>query len=155
MFKVLLATDGSEYSEKAARYTGQLCEKMDDCEVTALYVKDISSWALGSGMEPYYETAPDIRLMQEQLDTLATSALATAQKVLARTGQQPILRSTWGRPSEMICRIAEEEKFDLIVLGRRGRGQIADFLLGSVSDRVSHCAKVPVMIVHELAAKAQ
>ena len=155
MFKALLATDGSEYSEKAARYTGQLCEKMADCEITAIYVKDFSSWALGSGMEPYHETAPDTKLMQEQLDVLATSALATAQRVLESTGQRVILRSTWGRPADVICRIAEEEKFDLIVLGRRGRGQIAGLLLGSVSDRVSHCAKVPVMIVHEEAAKAQ
>lgn len=155
MFKVLLATDGSEYSEKAARYAGQLCEKMRDCEIHALYVKDLSYWALGSSMEPYYETVPDTKLLQEQLDALATSALSNAQKVLAPSGLQPILRSAWGRPSELICRIAAEEGFDLIVLGRRGRGQIGDLLLGSVSDRVSHCAKVPVMIVHEDAVKAQ
>ncbi len=155
MFKVLLATDGSEYSEKAAKYLSQLCEKTPDCEIHALYAKDFSSWALGSAVEPYYESVPDTKLMQEQLDALATSALASAQKVLEGAGLHPVLRSVWGRPSEMICRIAEEEKFDLVVLGRRGRGQIADLLLGSVSDRVSHCAKVPVLIVHELAAKAQ
>ena len=155
MFKVLLATDGSEYSEKAATYTGQLCEKIEDCEIHALYVKDLSSWALGSAVEPYYETVPDTKLLQEQLDQLATSALAAAQKVLERTGQRVILRSVWGRPSDVICRIAEDEKFDLVVLGRRGRGHIAGLLLGSVSDRVSHCAKIPVLIVHELATKAQ
>jgi len=155
MFKVLLATDGSEYSEKAARYTGQLCEKMEDCEIHILYVKDISALTLASLGETYYESGPDIKLIQEQLDALAASALASAQKILERPGRQVILHTTWGRPSDLICRIGEEGKFDLVVMGRRGGGQIADVLLGSVSDRVSHCAQVPVMIVHEEAAKAQ
>ncbi len=160
MFKILLATDGSEYSEKAARYTRQLCEKREDCEITALYVKDFSSFALGStaettAVEPYYETVPDTRLIEEQVDQLATSALTATQEVLESAGQRVILRSVWGRPADVICRIAGEEKFDLVVLGRRGRGRIASILLGSVSDRVAHCANVPVLIVHELAPRAQ
>lgn len=155
MFKVLLATDGSEYSEKAARYVGQLCEKMEDCEIHVLYVKDISALTLASSGEAYYDYTPNTKLIQDELDALGDSALAAAQKILERTGKRVILHTTWGRPSDMICRIAEDDKFDLVVMGRRGRGQIADVLLGSVSDRVSHCAQVPVMIVHEEAAKAQ
>jgi len=170
MFKVLLATDGSEYSEKAAIYAGQLCEKMEDCEITVLHVKELDSGALGSVVEPYYATAPDTKALrdqldqrvtstltaaQEQSDQLATSSLTAAQKLLGSTGQRVILRSAWGRPSDVICKMAEEEGFDLVVLGRRGRGHVASLLLGSVSDRVAHCAKVPVLIVHELAPKAQ
>ena len=42
---------------------------------------------------------------------------------------------------------AQAEKFDLIVMGSRGLGQLEGLLLGSVSDRVLHQAKIPVMII--------
>ena len=148
MFKVLLATDGSEYSQKAARYIGQLCEKLEDCEITALYVKNLSFSVLGLAEEPYFETLPDSRLMQEQLDKSASSALAVAQKELGSAGQRAILRSEWGRPADVICRVADNENFDLIVVGERGLGGIAGLFLGSVSQRVVNRAKVPVLIVH-------
>ena len=148
MFKVLLATDGSEYSQKAAQYTGQLCQKLEDCEITALYVKNLSFSVLGLAEEPYFETLPDSKLMQEQLDKVASSALAAAQEVLKDSGRRVTLRSEWGRPPDVICRVAEQENFDLIVVGERGMGGIVGFFLGSVSQRVATRAKVPVLIVH-------
>src|SRR4030042_2831549 len=120
MFKVLVATDGSEYSQKAARYIGQLCEKLEDCEITALYVKNLSFSVLGLAEEPYFETLPDSSLMQEQLDKIASSALAAAQEVLKDSIQRVILRAEWGRPPDVICRVAGGEKFDLIVGGGGG-----------------------------------
>ncbi len=148
MFKVLLATDGSEYSLKAARYLGRLFPKLEDCEITALYVKNLSFSVLGLAEEPYFETLPDSRLMQEQLDKIAGSALAAAQEALKESGVRTILRAEWGRPADVICRLAEQEDFDLIVVGERGVGGIVGLFLGSVSQRVATRAKVPVLIVH-------
>jgi len=42
---------------------------------------------------------------------------------------------------------AREYKADLIVMGSRGLGQIGGLILGSVSERVLHGARVPVLIV--------
>ena len=50
-------------------------------------------------------------------------------------------------PGEEILRAAADEKADLIVLGSRGLSQVKAFLLGSVSDKVSHHAKCPILIV--------
>ncbi len=155
MLKVLLATDGSEYSEKAARYVGQLCEKIEDCEITALYVKEYGSNVLGTTGDPSSDAIPDDRVLQQQLEQQATSALTGVQNALSSMAKSVVTRSVWGKPADAICRIAEEEGFDLVVLGRRGRGHVAGLLLGSVSDRVSHCARIPVLIVHELASRAQ
>ena len=52
-----------------------------------------------------------------------------------------------GIPAEEILRVAEEEGVDLIVIGSRGLSGVKAFLLGSVSDKVSHHAKCPVLIV--------
>lgn len=53
-----------------------------------------------------------------------------------------------GPAAQAILRVAEEEQFDLIVVGSRGHGQLGGLLLGSVSNSVAQRAKCPVLIVH-------
>ena len=52
-----------------------------------------------------------------------------------------------GHPAEEIARIANEEGFDLLVVGSRGLSTVKAFLLGSVSEKLSRLAKCPVLIV--------
>lgn len=46
-----------------------------------------------------------------------------------------------------IVTAAEEGKFDIIVVGHRGLSKLKEFLLGSVSEGLSHKASCPVLIV--------
>ena len=48
---------------------------------------------------------------------------------------------------EEILQVADKEKVDTIVVGSRGIRENKEFLLGSVSYKVSHYAKCPVIIV--------
>ncbi|WAR25536.1 Y1388-like protein [Mya arenaria] len=56
-----------------------------------------------------------------------------------RTGQ--------GKPGEVVCRIAQEEKCMLVVTGTRGLGKVRRTFLGSVSDYIIHHSHVPVLVV--------
>jgi len=42
---------------------------------------------------------------------------------------------------------SKKEKFNLIVIGSRGRGAIKEMFFGSVSNYVIHASKIPVLIV--------
>ena len=42
---------------------------------------------------------------------------------------------------------SKKEKFNLIVIGTRGRGSIKEMFFGSVSNYVIHTSKIPVLIV--------
>ncbi|MFL6485567.1 MAG: universal stress protein, partial [Nitrososphaera sp.] len=52
-----------------------------------------------------------------------------------------------GSAGEEILRLAEKEKMDTIVVGRRGLSTASELLLGSVSHNVIHNAKCPVVTV--------
>ena len=41
----------------------------------------------------------------------------------------------------------KKEKFNLIVIGNRGRGSIKEMFFGSVSNYVIHASKIPVLLV--------
>ncbi len=52
-----------------------------------------------------------------------------------------------GRPATVIREVADEEEADLVVVGRRGRGRVAELLLGSVSHELSHTCQRPLLLI--------
>jgi nucleotide-binding universal stress UspA family protein len=52
-----------------------------------------------------------------------------------------------GRVSEVIAREALRERATLVVIGARGHGAVASFLLGSTSDALLRAAVTPVLVV--------
>lgn len=57
-----------------------------------------------------------------------------------------------GEPSRRIVEAAREGGFDMIVMGAEGKGAVAQFVLGSVAERVLRHAGVPVVMVPRAAA---
>lgn len=66
---------------------------------------------------------------------MLSKALEEAKKLKPDLKISIVLKE--GRPADKIVETAEEEGFDLIVLGHRGLGKVKAFFLGSVSDRVA------------------
>ena len=52
-----------------------------------------------------------------------------------------------GDPAVAICKVAEEQHADMIVMGSRGHGPLAAALLGSVTAHVVQHAHCPLMVV--------
>lgn len=149
MFKILLATDGSSGSTKAAEYAARLAGMTPESEVTVIYVKELGFQHVDFAGEPGMAVVPNVADMQERIEQAAVSALNETEAALEKAGVKGILRAEWGHAADVICNVAEEGNFDTIVMGKRGLGQITGLLLGSVSDRVVHRCKVPVVTVHE------
>ena len=60
-----------------------------------------------------------------------------------------VLRSSSGRPGEVVCHIAEEVSAVMIITGTRGMGKVKRTILGSVSDYLVNHAICPVMVCRD------
>jgi nucleotide-binding universal stress UspA family protein len=81
------------------------------------------------------------------LRELSEKELKPARKLLDSTGVRHDMEVRTGHVAEEIVRCAKSGNFDLIALGAKGRGAIADLLLGSVAQRVLAMADLPVVLV--------
>ena len=50
-------------------------------------------------------------------------------------------------PGDIIASIAEDEKYDLIIMGTHGHGALGRLVMGSVSTQVLANCSVPVMLI--------
>jgi nucleotide-binding universal stress UspA family protein len=96
--------------------------------------------------------APEVLLppsgeLREELDRRAEEMLAESAEPLRAAGLEAQPRIRFGNTAAEILAEAEEGGYDLIIMGSHGRGVLGGFLLGSVSNRVVHHAKCPVLIV--------
>jgi len=60
-----------------------------------------------------------------------------------------------GDTGRWICNLAKTWRADLIVVGRRGRHEVAEALLGSVSNYVLHRAYCSVLVVQEQSLRSE
>ncbi len=147
--KILVALDGSIYSEKVAKYGGDLALRYD-AEITLIHVVEPPTIMMPvGGMEtsmPMAEIELTNRLVEE-IESKAKSFLNENKKILESKGLDVKILIEKGNISNTILTIAEENNYDLIIVGSRGHGDIKRFFLGSVSDKISKHAHCPVLIL--------
>jgi nucleotide-binding universal stress UspA family protein len=74
---------------------------------------------------------------------------------LAKAGVSTESVVTCGHPADEICRLAEQKRVELVVLGSTGRSALTRFLLGSVSYQVVKHALSAVLLVKREARPIQ
>jgi nucleotide-binding universal stress UspA family protein len=135
--KILLGVDGSEHALRAAKVAGELARKLgSDIWVVACF--DPVPAYLG---EPNLQQAVNIRL--QQAEEVLTPALKEIGKIPGSLRKEVLE----GPPAEAILHVAQARGNDLIIMGTRGRGQLAGLLLGSQSQKVITHASCPVMLI--------
>jgi nucleotide-binding universal stress UspA family protein len=139
MFKnILLAVDGSEYSRRAIKYANSLAGRYE-ANLWLTHVFSHTSDLLG------YE---DFEKLYAKRKSAGQAVLDNSQKILGDTMFKVHQELIEGPEAEAILGVAKKHQADLIVMGTRGFGAVKGLLLGSVSRKVIHLSKCPVMVVH-------
>ncbi len=76
-----------------------------------------------------------------------SAPVADAVKAQAQRARASLVLLDDDRPAEAICRYAEQEDIDAIVLGNYGMSERKQFLMSNIPNRVSHNAPCTVIIV--------
>jgi nucleotide-binding universal stress UspA family protein len=147
MPKALIATDGSDYADAAAARAKEVLDPTT--EFTLLTVVPPPVMPVGApvtGIEAAPITTP------ETTEELTEAYKEEANQNLERTahalgGDRVTRRVEYGDAAAEICRVAEDEHFDVIVVGSHGSGFVKRVFLGSVSQHLLHHAPCPVLVV--------
>ncbi len=145
MYKILVATDGSEHSERAVSEAVKIAKPMN-AELHALFVKDLEFVMRTAGTSPTYAEKL-IRAVDSRLEEEGRKALEKARNICRENGLEISIHIAQGHPAEVICHEAKEGGYNLIVLGSRGLGRLNELFLGSVSNKVVHRAETSVLVV--------
>lgn len=137
--KILLAVDGSTYTKKMLAYLAAhelFSPKNEYTAFTAqLVLPTQARAALGKELVTKYYEDEGLRVM------------APVTKFLARHGVTAKCLWKTGKPGELIAKMADDGKFDLVVMGSHGHGALMNLVVGSVATEVLAGCKVPVLVV--------
>ena len=138
--KILLATDGSEEAELAARTAADLAGKTGS-ELHLVHVLALPPETL---YDPFGTDA------REEFEKRGRARLEElTEKLEASGGAVEGAHFRVGSPDAEIVAQAEEVGADVVVLGSRGLGVMRRALMGSVSDSVVRHAHCPILVVRE------
>ncbi len=140
--KVLLATDGSEETELAARTAAEVAEATRS-ELHVVYVEPLPDFMKNGHGTPGYDRALYRMIEREGRETLRK--LVWRVKVAGGTVAEAHLRM--GGVADEIVGLADELEAGLVVVGSRRLGRIRRVLGGSVSESVFRHAHCSVMVV--------
>ncbi len=145
MFKhILVPTDGSELSRKAAR-GAVLFAKDCGARVTALHVKpepQLHYYLEGARYDPAV-----LEKIAEATEREAHKYLDYVEDLCRDSGVRCArLTETSDDPYRVIIDTAIRNACDLIFIGSHGRGGLAGLLLGSVTSKVLTHSTIPVLV---------
>lgn len=138
---VMEATDGSSGGSRAVDVAAELA-KATACDLLIVTVAD--------------------RLLEGEVRQLSHGGASTGDLLEALTGQtlraaeararelglsQIEIQTCWGDVTQSLITLASSRSARLLVVGRRGHGQLAGLLLGSVSQKLVSLAPCAVVVV--------
>ena len=139
--KILIAIDGSKSALRAVKYATTLSAALAQSpHITLVTVHDdtglrhLATHLPKDGLEDYFRE-------------LSERDLKPARKLLDQANLPHDMVIKVGHVVDQILATATAGKFDMVVLGSKGRSGLSDLVLGSVAQRVCALAKQPVALV--------
>jgi nucleotide-binding universal stress UspA family protein len=134
--KVLVAVDHSEVSERVLAAARDLA-LLSKGEVWVVHLRE-------------REVIAQLGRVPSESESEAEAAVSSAVESLTAAGIRAygeVRDAVFGHAAREIIEDAREHQADVIVMGSRGRGDLAGLVLGSTAHKVIHLADRPVLVV--------
>jgi nucleotide-binding universal stress UspA family protein len=146
--RILIATDGSEFSKAAIEKCCQIVAEPENTAIKVISVYqvvvplDIHAASIGYSQE--MEGA-----MRKQAEDFVAEAAAAIRACFPNSNIDVTTQVSRGVSDHAIIETAKEWNADLIVVGSHGRGFWGRVMVGSVSDSLVHHAPCSVLVVRK------
>lgn len=148
---ILVPLDGSDVAAGILPYASQVAKS---CSVPLVLLTVVDPDAMGRPTSVYTlqslarDKGPNYwEEIERSLQVRALESLKGVASRLREEGAAVEVQAALGRPAEQILQVSEEEGCGLIAMSTHGRNPISRSILGSVTDKVIHTSKVPVLTV--------
>jgi nucleotide-binding universal stress UspA family protein len=137
VFKVIvLGLDGSDESDSAIPVAQELAQK-EGGSIEVVHVRELFVGRAGG-----YPVHVD----EDELEAKVRKQVDDLKKAGTKANLHVVTAASHG-PAHAIADVADDVHADLIAVGTRGHGPVAGLLLGSVTNRLLHISKCPVLAV--------
>lgn len=138
--KILIAADGSAYSKRMLAYLAAHDEWLGPSHrYTVLTVV--------MGVPNRAAAVIDRATLQSYYDDEAQKVFKPIRAFFERQGIRASYVAKVGHAADVIAAQAESGRFDLLVMGSHGHGNLANLVMGSVAARVMARCKTPLLLV--------
>jgi nucleotide-binding universal stress UspA family protein len=145
--KIMVAIDFSEYSPKIAAHAGQLAE---DLGAELIFVNVINQRDIDMVKQVTLHT--DKISVKDYINGFTDDRNEKMQQLLEKTNCNRVPNRFLikkGVPFMKLVETAKEEKADMVVMGTKGRGNIAGILFGSQAEKMFRHCPVPLLSIRE------
>lgn len=140
MRRIMVATDGSSGADRAVDVAAEIARALSG-NLLIVSVADSQAFEEAQQLVRTEGSVGDV------VEALTTQTLKAAEARARHFGVSQIeLRVGWGDVTRSLIDIAKDGPVDMIVVGRRGRGQLAGLLLGSVSQKLVSLAPCAIVV---------
>jgi nucleotide-binding universal stress UspA family protein len=138
--KILVAADGSDYTKRMLGYLAAHDEWLGPAHQYTV-VNTVPA------VPPRATAVLDRELLRSYYADTAEAVFKPIRAFFKKQGITAEFVAKVGNAGEMISKLAEAQKFDLLIMGSHGHGALGNLVLGSVASRVLAGCKTPVLIV--------
>ena len=134
--RIVVGVDGSPSSLAALEWA------LGQAELTGASIDVVGAWGF-----PIYFGEPNLWPIDIDLESIVRHQLETALDRVVPRGAKVAIRVLIRRTSPAVALLEEARGAQLLVVGTKGHGELAEMLLGSVSLRCVAHAPCPVVVV--------
>jgi len=138
--KILLPVDGSTYTKHMLGYVAAH-EELFGSQHEYVFATVVP------GVPPHVTHFVGKAALQGYYKDEADKVLDPVRSFAAQHGWNARYLQLEGAPAEVLSRLADTEKADLIVMGSRGHSALAGMILGSVANGVLARCAAPVLLI--------
>ena len=140
--KILIPVDGSDNALRAVRHV--LATRAWYATPVVVQLLNVQPPVASGAVKMFISKEQ----LQEYYEDEGQAALKAARELVqAAAGVECHARVGVGDVASTVASVAAAEHCDLVVMGTRGMGAIANMVLGSVATKVIHLSPVPVQLV--------